>query len=65
MVHVPAETSVTVVPESVQTGVVAELKATVRPLEAVADTENVPVPNVRLARELKVIVWEDLVVATG
>jgi hypothetical protein len=65
MVHVPAETSVTVVPETVQTGVVAELNATVSALEAVADTENVPVPIVLLARELKVMDWEDLVVVTG
>jgi hypothetical protein len=65
MVQVPAETKVTVVPETVQTGVVAELNATVSELEAVAETENVPVPIVLLARELKVIVWEDLVVVTG
>jgi hypothetical protein len=65
MVHVPAETSVTVVPESVQTDVVAELNDTVSPLEAVADTVKVPVPKVRLASELKVMVWEDLLVVTG
>jgi hypothetical protein len=64
-VQVPAETKVTVVPETVQTGVVAELNATVSALEAVAETENVPVPIVLLARELKVMVWEDLVVVTG
>jgi hypothetical protein len=49
----------------VQTGVVAELNATVSSLEAVAETENVPVPIVLLARELKVMDWEDLVVVTG
>jgi hypothetical protein len=36
MVQVPTVTKVTVVPETVQTLVVAEVKATVRPEEAVA-----------------------------
>ena len=42
MVHVPAVTSVTVVPLTVQTGVVVEAKLTVRPELAVALTVTVP-----------------------
>jgi hypothetical protein len=60
MVQVPAETKVTVVDETVQTPVVAELKATARPLVAVAETVNVPVPRVRFKSSPKVIVWPDL-----
>jgi hypothetical protein len=51
MVQVPAETRVTVVPETVHTPVVAlELKETLSPLVAVAETLNVPVPNVLLGK---------------
>jgi hypothetical protein len=57
MVQVPAEIKVTVVDETVQTPVVAELKATARPLVAEAETVKVPVPSVRFARAPKVIVW--------
>jgi hypothetical protein len=64
-VQVPAASSVTVVPETVQIPVVPDEKATVSPLDAVADRENVPVPRVRLVRVPKVIVWEDFVVVTG
>jgi hypothetical protein len=51
MVQVPAETRVTVVPETVHTPVVAlELKETLSPLVAVAETVKVPVPIVLLSK---------------
>jgi hypothetical protein len=46
MVQVPAETSVTVAPETVHTGAVIDLKLTVRPDEAVALTVKGDAPNV-------------------
>ena len=48
MEHVPTATSVTVLPEIVQTGVVVELKATARPDDAVALTVKVPDPAIML-----------------
>ena len=45
----PALTSVTVLPLTVQTAVSAEVKVTVSPLVAVAETVKVPVPMVLLA----------------
>jgi hypothetical protein len=57
-VQVPAETRVTVVPDTVQTGVVAEVRATVSPLEAEGEIEKVLLPcMVRFAREPNVMVW--------
>jgi hypothetical protein len=50
IVQVPAETRVTVVDETVQTLEVAELKLTPSPLEAVAESEKVPVPRVLFPR---------------
>jgi hypothetical protein len=58
IVQVPADTRLTVVPETVQTPRVEfELKDTLSPLEAVADRLNVPVPIVLLDSDPKVIVW--------
>ena len=57
IVHVPADTSVTVDPDTVQTGWVEEEKATASPLVAVAERVKVPVPRVRFERASKVIVW--------
>ena len=57
MVQVPAERSVTVVSETVQTESVREVKVTVRPEEEVAESEAVPLPNLRSEREVKVMVW--------
>ena len=45
------------VPDTVQTGAVAEVNATVSPLEAVAEMANVPVPRVRFESALKVMAW--------
>ena len=42
MEQVPAETNDTVVPDTVHTDVVVEVKATVRPEVAVAESETVP-----------------------
>lgn len=56
IVQVPAETSVTVVPETVQVLEVADVKVTESPLEAVAEILKAAIPNVLLDIELKVIV---------
>ena len=56
MVQVPAERSVTVVSETVQTESVREVKVTVRPDEEVAESDAVPLPNLRSTRDAKVIV---------
>jgi hypothetical protein len=59
IMQVPAETRVTVVPDTVQTlRVEFELKDTLSPLEAVADPARlkVPVPIVLLDKDPKVIV---------
>ena len=55
--QVPAETRVTVVPDTVQTPVVAEVKATVKLLEADAERLKVPVPIALSDRAPKVMVW--------
>jgi hypothetical protein len=57
MVQAPAATSVTVTPDTVQTGVVVEAKATARPEEAVALTVNGAEPYARLESAPKVMVW--------
>ena len=59
MVQVPTETSVTVVPDTVQTDVVCELKLTVRPEDAVALTANGSVPYTLFASVGNVIVCGD------
>ena len=46
--------------EIVQTSVVADVKATARPLDELAEIAYVPAPNVLLFRALKVMVWEAL-----
>jgi hypothetical protein len=53
IVHVPAPASVTVVPDTVQTGIVVEVKATARPEVAVAAMGNGAPPNVWLANAAK------------
>jgi hypothetical protein len=45
IVQFPVETNVTVVPETVQTEVVSDVKPTVRPEDAVPDTSTVFEPN--------------------
>jgi hypothetical protein len=57
MVHVPVPTIVTVEPSNVQTAVVAVLKPTLNPEEAVAVTVNGASPNVWAGKAPKVIVW--------
>src|ERR1017187_1053686 len=57
IVQVPAETSVTVVPDTVQTDAVCELKLTAKPELAAAPTANGAVPNARFDRAPKVMVW--------
>jgi hypothetical protein len=55
--QVPAVTIETVVPDTVQTELVSEVKATVRPRSVVAVTEKVfEAPRVRLIISLNVIV---------
>jgi hypothetical protein len=56
-VHVPAATSVTIVPDRVQTVEVVEAKLTGRLDEAVALTANGAVPKIALDNAPKVIVW--------
>jgi hypothetical protein len=58
MEQVPTETSVTMFPETVQTGVVVEVKLTVRPEEAVAVTLKLPVLRPTLGSVPKEIVWD-------
>jgi hypothetical protein len=57
IVHVPAATIVTVFPETVQTAVVSELKVTVSPELAVADTVNGGSPKFFPGSAPNVIVW--------
>jgi hypothetical protein len=58
MEHDPAATIVTVLPATVQTAVVVEVKLTGRPELAVALTGNGAAPNVTLFRTPKVIVCD-------
>ena len=62
IVQVPTVTKVTVVPEMVQTLVVAEVKATVRPEEAVALSVSGPSSKRLSASAVKVIVWFPLLI---
>src|ERR1035441_6248872 len=62
IVQVPAATSVTVVPDTVQTGVVCELKLTVSPELAVALTVNGAVPSVLFESVPNVMVWDACVI---
>ena len=55
IVQVPAATNVIVVVATVQTLVVADVKATVNELLEVAEIEYVPLPNVLLLSDPKVI----------
>ena len=57
IVHVPAATSVTVDPATVQTPGVVEAKLTAKPEEAVALTAKGAVPKDWFTREPKLIVW--------
>ena len=57
MVQVPAETSVTVATDTVQTAEVNEAKLTGKPEEAVALTVNGAVPTTWFATAPKLIVW--------
>ena len=53
MVQVPADTSVSVVPDTVQTGSVFEVKVTVRPDEAVAFNLSYAQAEVRARRVMR------------
>ena len=64
IVQVPTATKVTVVPDTVQTPVVAELKMTVRPEEAVALTVIGPSSKRLPASPPKVIVWLPLAIVS-
>jgi len=57
IVQVPAPTSVTVVPDTVHTAVVCELKPTASPELAVALTAKGEAPNTWLASDPNVMVW--------
>ena len=57
MEQVPTETSVTVVPLTVQTGVVVEEKLTARPELAVAASVTGPLPKAMAAGCPNVMVW--------
>jgi phage tail protein X len=57
MVHVPAPTSVTVAPDTVQTDVVVEAKLTANPELALALTVNGEAPNTWPNKLPNVIVW--------
>jgi hypothetical protein len=56
IVHGPAETSVTVDPDTVQTAVVCELKLTANPEVAVALTVKGAVPNATFGNPPKLMV---------
>jgi hypothetical protein len=56
--HMPTDTIVTVFPDTVQTGVVVEVKLTVRPEVAVALIANGATPKLTLEGALKVIVCD-------
>lgn len=58
MVHVPAETSVSVVPLTVQTGVVVDANCTLRPDVAVAESAGGVTPIVCVAGAVKLMVCE-------
>ena len=60
MVQVPDATSVTVLPDTVQTPAVVELNATAKPDDAVAATAKGAAPNGLLVRAAKVMVWAAL-----
>ena len=60
IVHAPPAMIVTVVPETVQTDVVCELKATVNPDDAVAATVKGAVPNGRSDSTPKVMLCAPL-----
>ena len=55
MVQVPARRKVTVVPETAHSFVVADVKVTLKALDAVAERETVPVPSVLGERAPKVM----------
>ena len=57
IVQVPTLTSVTVVPNTVQTGAVCELKPTAKSDDALALTANGAIPSTRLESAPKVMVW--------
>jgi hypothetical protein len=57
MVHIPTPASVTVAPDTVQTVEVVEAKLTANPELALALTANGAVPNTRLDKLPKLIVW--------
>jgi hypothetical protein len=57
MEQAPVATSVTVVPETVQTDVVVEVKMTASPELAVAEMLNGGVPNATLFRTPNEMVW--------
>ena len=57
MEQVPAETSVTVVPLTVQTGVVVDAKLTVKPELAVAESVTEPLPKATAVGCVNVRVW--------
>ena len=59
MVQVPAETRVTVVPATVQTGMVVDAKLTVRDEPAAAESVTGPAPKVVSAGLAKLIVWAE------
>ena len=57
MEQLPADTSVTVEPLTVQIGVVVEAKLTVKPELAVAESVTEPLPRATAAGCVNVIVW--------
>jgi hypothetical protein len=57
MVHVPAATSVTAPPDTVQTDVVCEVKVTGRPDDVLPVIVNGAVPNTWFERGQKMMLW--------
>ena len=55
--HVPTATIATVVPDTVQTGIVFDANVTVSPELALAEIGNAATPNATLPRALNEIVW--------
>jgi hypothetical protein len=55
--HVPVLTTVTLAPDTVQTGAVLEVKLTARPEDEVAVTVNGLAPSALFGRGRNVMVW--------
>ena len=65
MVHVPTESNVTVVPDTVQTNVVCELRLTGRPEDDATMIVNGAVPSCLFVANPKVMAWDNRMVVAS